>query len=77
MKQNLSKEEYLELGRKIKSMRDSYWAVFKMMIGHFPKNSKAIKSLLKTDETLMSLYFDVEMEFLRDYPAAEVTEFGR
>ena len=76
-KPRLSKGEYLKLGRNIKTLRGEYRMVTKTMNGHFPKNSKAIKSMLKTDEALMQLYYDVETEFLHDYPESEVTEYGR
>ena len=76
-KTRFSKEEYLKLGRNIKTLRGEYRMVTKTMNGRFPKNSKAIKSMLKTDEALMRLYYDIETEFLHDYPESEVTEFGR
>ena len=67
-KKRLSKDEYRELRRNIKSMQALYSTVFSQMTGRFPKNSKAIKSLLKTNEVLMSLDFDVEREFFNDFP---------
>ena len=63
MKKRLSKDEYNELSRDIKAIRDLYWKIFRQMTGRFPKNSKAIKSLLRTNLALMSLAFDVEAEF--------------
>ena len=62
-KKRLSKDEYRELSRDINAMRDLYWKIFRQMTGRFPKNSKAIKSLLRTNVALMSLDFDVEAEF--------------
>ena len=70
-KKRLSKDEYRELNRDIKAITELYWKIFRQMTGRFPKNSKAIKSLLRTNLALMSLDFDVGREFLNDFPNEE------
>ena len=61
-KKRLSKDEYRELSRDIKAMRELYWKIFRQMTGRFPKNSKAIKSLLRTNVALMSLETEIQNE---------------
>ena len=61
-KKRLSKDEYRELSRDINAMRDLYWKVFRQMTGRFPKNSKAIQSLLRTNVALMSLETEIQNE---------------
>ena len=76
-KKRLSKDEYRKLNRDIKVITELYWKIFRQMTGRFPKNSKAIKSLLRVNLALMSLDFDVGREFLNDFPNEEVNDYGK
>ena len=73
MKPRLSKEEYIKLGKELKFMRGIYWRVFRKTTGNFPKRSRTINYLLKLDKDLTGLYYQVEADFLKDYP----DEYGK
>ena len=77
MKKRLSAEEYYEVAAKIKEMHDTYWQVFRMTTGHFPKNDRTIRNLLALNVALMKLDYQLEHEFFKDYPDKNLQDYRK
>ena len=76
MKARLSVNEYNEIGEYLKTMTETYWEVFRLVTGHFPKNSKTIKNLLALDVALRKLSHQMEEEFFEDNPTLGLRDYG-
>ena len=77
MKDRLSEDQYMALAKEIKTMQDTYWRVFRMMTGHFPKSEKAIQYLIALNVAIMKLDYQVEHEFFRDFPDKNLQDYRR
>lgn len=77
MKKRLSADEYSIAAKRLRTMKDIYWDLFHTMNGHFPKNSKTTKKLLKLDDAITDLYCQTEDEFFKDFPEKELKDFGK
>lgn len=77
MKPRLSKNEYLELGRIIKSIIRQHGEIANIIFRSFPKNSRIVKTARSADMPFIKMYYQLETEFLRDYPDMEVTDYGK
>lgn len=77
MKPRLSKDEYLELGRRSKKLHHECSEIHRIVVQHFPKKSRAYKLANAILNPLFKLYYQLETEFLRDYPDMEVTDYGK
>ena len=77
MKPRLSKNEYLELGRIIKSIIRQHCEIANIIFRSFPKNSRIVKTARSADMPFIKMYYQLETEFLRDYPDMEGTDYGK
>lgn len=77
MKTRLSAEEYREVASKIKIMQDTYWQVFRMVTGHFPKSDRTIQNLIALNVAIMKLDYQMEDEFFKDFPDMDLQDYRK
>ena len=77
MKQRLSESEYLAVASEMRSLQDTYWRVFRMMTGHFPKSDKTIQDLIALNVAIMKLDYQLEHEFFKDFPDKNLRDYRK
>jgi hypothetical protein len=75
MKPRLSNKDYCILSQMLITSRELQSDMFQLVNGKFPKYSKTMRKLLKLENAISDLYFQLEDEFFRDYPE-EVQDYG-
>lgn len=76
MQPRLPKEDYCILAHMLVTSRELQNDMFDMVRGKFPKNSKAIRKLIKMESAISAAYYQLETEFFRDYPEEEEPDYG-
>lgn len=77
MKTRLSESEYLAVASEMRSLQDTYWRVFRMMTGHFPKSDKTIQNLIALNVAIMKLDYQLEHEFFKDFPDKNLRDYRK
>ena len=77
MKTRLSAEEYHEVAAKIKTIHDTYWQVFRIVTGHFPKSDSTIQNLIALNVAIMKLDYQLEDEFFKDFPDKNLQDYRK
>ena len=77
MKKRLSAEEYHEIAADIRTMNDTYWRVFRMVTGHFPKSDRTIQNLIALNVAIMKLDYQLEHEFFKDFPDKNLQDYRK
>lgn len=70
-KKKLTVSEYKKLKEKIEVIMNAYDEVFHLVVGNFPKNSMTTKCLRGFSIRISRLYYQIEREFITDYPEEE------